>query len=241
MSDTEEKKYEKGNHYSEFSKDEFKGPYTIERLCKAIRMDHYGFSLTSSDNSIFRLNEILTCLDLYIKIVGKIDDSILPNNDIHYLFHSIRPYIRDGITFAELNPNTQIDVKRLNRLFLEETYPKETPKSSKYFIPPGLIGAVDTFEYHCKIANGEPILIIGETGVGKSLFLHIFERLYREEHENDIRHPIVKVNCAHFGGDPNMCQRSFQSEPFSVVKSEPPCPRDWLISTPSFPTFPRSL
>ena len=37
------------------------------------------------------------------------------------------------------------------------------------------------------------------------------------------------------------CQRSFQSEPFSVVKSEPPCPHDWLISTPSFPTFPRSL
>ena len=40
---------------------------------------------------------------------------------------------------------------------------------------------------------------------------------------------------------PVNCQRSFQSEPFSVVKSEPPCPHDWLISTPSFPTFPRSL
>jgi IS5 family transposase len=39
----------------------------------------------------------------------------------------------------------------------------------------------------------------------------------------------------------NACQRSFQSEPFSVVKTEPPCPHDWLISTPSFPTFPRSL
>jgi hypothetical protein len=38
-----------------------------------------------------------------------------------------------------------------------------------------------------------------------------------------------------------ICQRSFQSEPFSVVKSEPPCPYDWLNSTPSFPTFPRSL
>ena len=37
------------------------------------------------------------------------------------------------------------------------------------------------------------------------------------------------------------CQRSFQSEPFSVVKSEPPCPHDRLISSPSFPTFPRSL
>ena len=37
------------------------------------------------------------------------------------------------------------------------------------------------------------------------------------------------------------CQRSFQTEPFSVVKSEPPSPHDGLISTPSFPTFPRSL
>ena len=38
-----------------------------------------------------------------------------------------------------------------------------------------------------------------------------------------------------------ICQRSFQTEPFSVVKSEPPSPHDGLISTPSFPTFPRSL
>ena len=37
------------------------------------------------------------------------------------------------------------------------------------------------------------------------------------------------------------CQRSFQSEPFSVVKSEPPLPPDKLVPTPSFPTFPRSL
>ncbi len=36
------------------------------------------------------------------------------------------------------------------------------------------------------------------------------------------------------------CQRSFQIEPFSVVKSEPPCVHDWPISSPSFPTFPRS-
>jgi hypothetical protein len=37
------------------------------------------------------------------------------------------------------------------------------------------------------------------------------------------------------------CQRSFQTEPFSVVKSEPLCLYDWSISAPSLPTFPRSL
>ena len=36
------------------------------------------------------------------------------------------------------------------------------------------------------------------------------------------------------------CQRSFKIEPFSVVKTEPLSPQIWSISTPSFPTFPRS-
>jgi hypothetical protein len=53
---------------------------------------------------------------------------------------------------------------------------------------------------------------------------------------SDITGSIIKQKVI-----PRGCQRSFQSEPFSVVKIEPPCPHDGLISTPSFPTFPRSL
>lgn len=42
----------------------------------------------------------------------------------------------------------------------------------------------------------EPILIAGATGVGKSLFLHIFEKLYQEKTEK--KGKIPRVNCSHF-------------------------------------------
>ncbi|MFO7667005.1 MAG: sigma 54-interacting transcriptional regulator [Desulfobacterales bacterium] len=217
-----------GNHYSEFSKDEFKGQYTIKRLCNAIKADNYGLKFhKSSDNSIGRLNEILESTgsfdvdDLFslksydlkdiINISTGFFKEVLKKKNINCSFDLIYLHIRTGggggkdcKLFSELDPKKQILVKRFNRLLLEEAYPKETPKSSKYFIPPGLMGAVDTFEDHYKIANGAPILIVGQTGVGKSLFLHIFEKLYREEHEDEIAYPVVKVNCAHFGGDPNL-------------------------------------
>jgi len=193
-----------GNHYSEFSLDEFKHHYTIEGLCKAIRTDDYKIKFyKSSDNSIGRLNEILESIELCEILVEKQGDRNW-SFDVKYLF-SVTSKIRDKKNlFSELNDDEQTKIMRLNRLLIEETYPQNAPKSAKYFIPPGLKYYVDVFEDHYKIAKGEPILIIGQTGVGKSLFLHIFEKLYRIDHKEGNTHPIVKANCAHFGGDPNL-------------------------------------
>jgi transcriptional regulator with AAA-type ATPase domain len=192
-----------GNHYSEFSLDEFNenSPYTVQRLCEAIKADNYGLKFhNSSDNSIDRLNELLENTGFPEKLIKEKPD-IKWSTDTKYLI----PLISENRKiFSKLNPDEQINLKRLNRLLLEEAYPKETPKSSKYFIPPELMDVVDLFEDHYKVADKEPILIIGPTGVGKSLFLHIFEKLYREEHQDEKKHPIIKANCAHFGGDPNM-------------------------------------
>jgi len=66
----------------------------------------------------------------------------------------------------------------------------------QYIIPPGLILKRLEFEAHYQIAKGKPIIIVGDTGVGKTLFLHLFERFYREEH--DPKAPILRINCAHF-------------------------------------------
>ena len=63
------------------------------------------------------------------------------------------------------------------------------------------------------VQNADDALLIGHPGTGKS--------------------HAVKFRDG--------CQRSFQSEPFSVVKTEPPHHPAWPISTPSFPAFPRSL
>ncbi len=68
--------------------------------------------------------------------------------------------------------------------------------SPKYIIPPGLIIKRVEFEAHYHIAKGKPIIIVGATGVGKTLFLHLFEKLYRREHGKNV--PIVRINCSHF-------------------------------------------
>ena len=72
----------------------------------------------------------------------------------------------------------------------------EQSQSSSYIIPPGLLFKRLEFEAHYHIAKGKPIIIVGDTGVGKTLFLHLFEKLYREEHGPNAS--IQKVNCAHF-------------------------------------------
>ena len=203
-----------GKNYAEFSVDEFKDPYTVKGLCEAIQADDYGLKINLSAQSTSVLNELLKCQDFFEKLLPKkmykkwsLDVMVLIS-----LVHKTR---NNKKMFPEFNdPYDQINIRRLNRLLLEEGYPKETPKSPKYFIPPALISEVETFEDHYKVANGEPILIIGQTGVGKSLFLHIFEALYREEHEDEKKYPIVKANCAHFGGDPNLVR----SELFGHLK-----------------------
>jgi transcriptional regulator with AAA-type ATPase domain len=193
-----------GDHYSEFSEDEFKDPYEVGVLCKAIKADHYELKFPNSLlSSVFKLNELLEYKDFFEQVIQK-KGNINWSLDINYLIFQTSKDNYNKTSFSKLSQNEQIDIKRLNRLLLEEAYPRETPKSSKYFIPLGLSSSVSTFENHYKVADGEPILIIGQTGVGKSLFLHIFEKLYREEHKDEKKYPIIKANCAHFGGDPNL-------------------------------------
>jgi transcriptional regulator with AAA-type ATPase domain len=90
----------------------------------------------------------------------------------------------------------------------------ETRSKTKYIIPPGLRSYKIMFKAHYATAKGEPILVVGATGVGKSLFLHIFEKLWKKEHPDS---PIIWANCAHFGGpksDPNIAR----SELFGMTK-----------------------
>ena len=67
--------------------------------------------------------------------------------------------------------------------------PVETPKeksvssqqqsdADKYFITPGLHLSIVEFHAHYKASAGEPVILIGDTGVGKSLFLKFYENLH---------------------------------------------------------------
>jgi len=70
----------------------------------------------------------------------------------------------------------------------------------EWIVAPGLINEVKRFENLYKIAKDLPIMICGPTGVGKSLFVHIYRKLFKEEFRNKAKDP-VRVNCAAFGKD----------------------------------------
>jgi|GEM_PF-4086903 len=90
----------------------------------------------------------------------------------------------------------------------------EEIQGKRWIVPPGLVGDLDDFERHVAAAGDGPIMVIGPTGCGKSLFLHVFKTLFQEKHPGVPADRIVTVNCSHFGGDPNMAR----SELFGHVK-----------------------
>ena len=56
------------------------------------------------------------------------------------------------------------------------------------------------FLAHFEVAENQPIMIVGETGVGKSIFLHIYKKLCEEEwHDEKSKPKIIIENCACFG------------------------------------------
>ncbi|MCU0614013.1 MAG: sigma-54 factor interaction domain-containing protein [Desulfobacterales bacterium] len=85
-------------------------------------------------------------------------------------------------------------------------------------VPPGLRDAVRDFEAHWAVSDNEPIMVLGATGVGKSLFLHLSRQFFNEQHAGSKKQPpIVEANCGHFSGkhsDLNMTR----SELFGHVK-----------------------
>ena len=81
----------------------------------------------------------------------------------------------------------------------------------KFIVTPGLAEDFIKFLNHCRAAEDAPIMIVGPTGVGKSLFLHTYKRFFENEQKSKGNSkPIVAwANCAHFGGvhsDPNIAR-----------------------------------
>jgi len=75
-----------------------------------------------------------------------------------------------------------------------------------YIVPPELIPKVISYQAHYQVSKQEPIMIVGNTGVGKSLFLHISKKLWLERNKG--KEPVWD-NCAHFGaatGDINIAR-----------------------------------
>jgi len=94
----------------------------------------------------------------------------------------------------------------------KEELGKKVPVTSEkkvLIVPPSLKERYETFIDHYDVAEGAPILILGPTGVGKTLFYKIYENLFFKDNPNVSKDKIVRVNCAHFGNqnsDPNIAR-----------------------------------
>lgn len=65
----------------------------------------------------------------------------------------------------------------------------------KFVVPPGLHEKVSEFHALIETCAGVPILITGPTGVGKSLFIHIYSEWYKQRKGKGAK--ITTVNCSH--------------------------------------------
>lgn len=120
-----------------FSIDEFKPPLTIEKLCSAIDSDKYDMTLTSPNNTVAKLNEILEVSNLYEKLESsnklpkKAYGEVQLPPDIDDLKKQTADYRTSGIRYFGLTLDQQSKIKKLNRKLIEISYPNETPKKDK--------------------------------------------------------------------------------------------------------------
>lgn len=114
------------NGSSHFYAGEFVLPLTIEKLCEVINNDNYNVTLQATINTIDWLNELLMITGFYDILNVKRPNSSFSKN-ITNLVDKTKDYRNKR--FSDLNKDERDNIKRLNRLLLEETYPQETPKS----------------------------------------------------------------------------------------------------------------
>ena len=114
--------------YSAFRAAEFEKPLTIDNLCKAIDADKYNVSLQAQNNTIRWLNELLMVPNFY---------DIWHNKKTQIKFTENITDLANKTTscrkkkFSDLSNNEQNTIITLNRLLLEKTYPRKTPKRNK--------------------------------------------------------------------------------------------------------------
>ena len=82
----------------------------------------------------------------------------------------------------------------------EEQFKDALAQSKGWFIPPGLAQDAIRFKAQCATAfkNKTPVMICGPTGVGKTLFLKMFEKFFLEKYPKTPPKKVVKANCSHF-------------------------------------------
>ncbi len=128
---TIERKYRPGESKDtlEFSMSEFIEKYSVEELCEEINSDSYGIKFKSSDNTIERLNEILTTQNFY-EIVLKKKKQVAFTEYTKGLIDKVKEFKKN----AALSTDGHNTVCELNRVILQTVYPKSCPRLRKRFM-----------------------------------------------------------------------------------------------------------
>jgi energy-coupling factor transporter ATP-binding protein EcfA2 len=87
------------------------------------------------------------------------------------------------------------------RMEIEDVMDPVSPKA-ELFVTPKLTSHMMEFIELYELSKGKPIIIIGNTGVGKSLFTEMFTKLFNEEYKKEKK--IKTINCSFYGGDVNL-------------------------------------
>lgn len=151
-----------------FVQEEFKGDYSVEKLCKAIKADGYDISVKVSEDSLAWLNAVLKTPNLQRRILEKKD--IMPSS----------PEIRklDRLTmkhqnkrFEDLDQEQQNNIMRLNRLILKALYEKECP-APRYVIAvrTKLIGNDEEKKEYLKTRKNNKASLTGYEDLQYSIF-----------------------------------------------------------------------
>lgn len=112
-----------------FREDEFEKGTSVEGLCKAISKE-FNITVNATTNTIAWLNELLEIPNFHeiFKEKPKYFNFKFKSKEIPRLIEKIQKY--KGKEFSDLSKDEQELIPILNRLILEEGYPKQTPNTN---------------------------------------------------------------------------------------------------------------
>ena len=110
----------------DFVAKEFKESLTVEKLCKAVKADGYSISVNAPENTLEYLNGILKIPIFFDKVLDK-KEIFMYTPEIKVFVHLTSRYRSKN--FQNLSADEQNNIKRLNRLVIENLYAQEAPKA----------------------------------------------------------------------------------------------------------------
>ena len=128
-----------------FTLDEFSGLYDIETLGRHIEDSHFELALKAPVATIERLNEILEVPRFADVWLEKYPSAIIEEDLKKMMEETAGDRL---LNFVDLHPRRHAEIRKLNRLILEKTYPHVCPKiSDKPSLPPSVYDVVESLRW----------------------------------------------------------------------------------------------